>query len=411
MKNIVLYEDKVECCACGACANVCPKQAIEMKADEAGFLYPEIDNEKCISCGLCLKTCGYKNASERVNDSPLKVFAFSSRDDLLITKSASGGAFAEIAQYYLNNTDSCVYGVVSENRDGGWKVHHTRITSIDELESIQGSKYVQSDIGDTYTLVKKDLANGKQVLFSGTPCQVDGLKSYLGKEYDNLITVDIICHGVPSQKMYLDFLKLREERNQGHIQRFTFRDKSKGQGMISRMDMLSTSGDKKSIVRKGELYSYFYLFLKQHIYRKNCYSCPYAQRNRVSDITLGDYWGFNSLFPNLDVKFGLTDKKGISCLLANSSKGLSVVEAIYDNCNFMESDFSSAAKYNGQLSHPSTLTSIRDELINLYAEKGYTAIEHYYHTHFWKDRIKYSISEVMPMELKRKIRRIIKGAK
>lgn len=402
-KNIELFTDKKDCCACEACVNICPKGAITMDKDDAGFLYPSINHEKCISCGLCVKTCGYKKYENTKKSSSEKVYAMSSKNDELITKSASGAAFAEIAKYVLER-NGVVYGATSESRDNNWAVHHIRIDGIDNLHLLQGSKYVQSRMADSYTKVKQDLNDGRFVLFSGTPCQIDGLNHYLGRDYENLLTVDIICHGVPSQQMYVDFLQMREKQIGAQIDRFVFRDKSKGQGMISRIDILNGT-ESKTIIKKGELYSYFYLFLKQRIYRLNCYSCPYAVRERVSDITLGDYWGFNDFYPNISPERGLTDKRGISCVIGNTNKGIDVLGKIVKYCNYIESDYEKASKYNGQLRHPSTLDSYRERIINIYSEKGYVGVEKFYLTHFWKDRIKYSISALLPMELKRQIRK------
>ncbi len=404
-EKIVLFEDKKDCCGCGACMNKCPKGAITMQEDEAGFLYPYIDEAICVGCGACVASCGFKKPNV-YDGNQQKVYAFSSKDSEILIKSASGGAFAEIAKKHLSQENVAVYGAASSNRDDGWKVKHIRIDNAAELDKLQGSKYVQSEIGTAYSDVKKDLLAGVKVLFSGTPCQVDGLRSFLGKEYDNLITVDIICHGVPSHKMYSDFLRYRETGIKGKIARFAFRDKSKGQGMISRMDVVSDSGKEYSIIKKGELYSYFYLFLKQHIYRINCYSCPYARKERVSDITLGDFWGFAGLYPEAENEHGLTPKAGVSCLLANTSKGLDVVNQLRDNCVLMESDFEKAAAFNGQLKHPSELSPIRDKVIGEYSKSGFVAVEKYYNTHFLKDRFKYGVSAIMPMEFKRKLHKI-----
>ncbi len=408
--EINLFSDKSECCGCGACMNKCPKGAISMQEDESGFLYPVIDRELCVSCGACVATCGYKK--NNIYDSKeQKVYAFASKDKDVLIKSASGGAFAEIAKYHLKKNDSVVYGATSSERDNQWKVKHIRIDSLDELIKLQGSKYVQSEIGTVYSEIKKDLIEQKNVLFSGTPCQVDGLRSFLGKEYDNLLTVDIICHGVPSYRMFADFLRNREKALKKNINKFVFRDKSKGQGMISRMDIISDNKETASIIRKGELYSYFYLFLKQHIYRSNCYSCPYAKRERVSDMTLGDFWGFGALYPNAEAEYGLTDKEGVSCILANTKKGIEVVNTLAESCVVMESDFEKASAKNGQLKRPSELSPIRDIVIKKYTEHGYDAVDKYYHTHFYKDRLKYNISAIIPMDFKRKIRALVGGLK
>ncbi len=403
-KEIVLFNDIKDCCACGACENICPKNAISMLEDEQGFVYPEINRDLCIQCGACMKVCNFKKTDAMDSKFEQKVFAFASNDAQILKKSASGGAFAEIANIILAREDGVVYGAVEESRDKKWKVHHKRIDNISDLVLLQGSKYVQSEIGTVYSEVKRDLLDGKNVLFSGTPCQIDGLNGFLGKKYDNLLTVDIICHGVPSQRLFIDFLNYQEKKKNIHIDKFIFRDKSKGQGMISRMDIINSD---RSIVKKGELYSYFYLFLKQHIYRENCYHCPYAKKDRVSDLTLGDFWGFATLYPSVKKEY-LSDEKGISCILANTEKGLCFVLEKLTDCTIMESDFDKASEYNGQLIAPSKKSNIRSKLLEDYANNGYSAIDRYYNTHFWKDRFKYNLSAIIPTEVKRKIRRLFK---
>lgn len=409
-EKIVLFENKAECCGCGACMNKCPKGAISMQEDESGFIYPVINKDLCVECGACVAACGYKKQNT-YNSNQQKVYAFSSRDKNVLIKSASGGAFAEIAKTAFSMGNTAVYGAASCGRNDDWKVKHIRVDNAEDIVKLQGSKYVQSEVGSIYSAVKSDLLKGENVIFSGTPCQVDGLRAFLNKEYDNLLTVDIICHGVPSHRMYSDFLHRCEEKLGSKIERFVFRDKSKGQGMISRMDIVSENGKELSIVKKGELYSYFYLFLKQHIYRENCYSCPYAKKERVSDITLGDFWGFTTFYPNAEKDYGLTDKSGVSCILANTEKGNLMVEKLANSSIIMDADFEKAAAKNGQLKRPSELSPIRNEIITKYTQNGYNSVEKYYKTHFYKDRLKYNISAIIPMEFKRKVRAVLGGLK
>ena len=220
-----LFENKKDCCACGACLNICPKEAISLKQDEYGFLYPEIDEYLCIRCELCKKVCAFQNVEE--DNVPISTFAAISKNRNQAKNSASGGIFAAIAQYVINN-NGIVYGAAF---DDSWNVKHIGIEHIEDLIKLQGSKYTQSNTDTTFIEVKKMLALGKQVLYSGTPCQIAGLKKYLGKDYTNLITIDIICHGVPSNKMFKDYLSYLEAKNNAKIQNFKFRDKKTGWGI------------------------------------------------------------------------------------------------------------------------------------------------------------------------------------
>lgn len=311
MSSIVLFDDKKDCCGCGACMNVCPKNAIRMAEDEVGFVYPEIDQNLCIGCGACKKACGYQ--MQPMMQKSEAVYAAASNDDNLLRKSASGGAFAVLAENVLKK-GGVVYGAALPLENGKLEPKHLRIDTVERLTELQGSKYVQSAIGDTYAQAKKDLLDGKSVLFSGTPCQIAGLKQYLKKDYENLLTVDIICHGVPSKRFFQSFMEDYGKKLGGTITEFYFRDKSKGQGMITRSVYKNKNGEQQEKIIVGNLLSYFNFFLRSFTYRKNCYSCPFASEKRVGDLTLGDFWGFHEEYPSYDEKQGLSNGKGVSCI-------------------------------------------------------------------------------------------------
>ena len=315
MSSIVLFDDKKDCCGCGACMNVCPKNAIRMAEDEVGFVYPEIDQNLCVGCGACKKACGYQ--TQPLMQKSEAVYAAASNNDNFLRKSASGGAFAVLAENVLKK-DGVVYGAALPLENGKLEPKHLRIDTVERLPELQGSKYVQSAIGDTYAQAQKDLLDGKRVLFSGTPCQIAGLKQYLKKDYENLLTVDIICHGVPSKRFFQSFMEDYGKKLRGTITEFYFRDKSKGQGMITRSVYKNKNGERQEKVIAGNLLSYVNLFLRSFTYRKNCYSCPFASEKRVGDLTLGDFWGFHEEYPSYDEKQGLSNGKGISCVLVNT---------------------------------------------------------------------------------------------
>lgn len=403
MSSIVLFDDKKDCCGCGACMNVCPKNAIRMAEDEVGFVYPEIDQNLCIGCGACKKACGYQ--MQPMMQKSEAVYAAASNDDNLLRKSASGGAFAVLAENVLKK-GGVVYGAALPLESGKMEPKHLRIDTVERLPELQGSKYVQSAIGDTYAQAKKDLLDGKSVLFSGTPCQIAGLKQYLKKDYENLLTVDIICHGVPSKRFFQSFMEDYGKKLGGTITEFYFRDKSKGQGMITRSVYKDMTGENKEKVLIGGLTAYIHFFSKSYIYRKNCYSCPFASEKRVGDLTLGDFWGFHEEYPSYDEKQGLSNGKGVSCILVNTNQGKATLEQCEGQFVLMTSDFEKVARHNDQLHSPSKYSPKREQILELYQKEGYEAVDRYFHKNYKKDILKYTVSGMLPKGLKRNIKKM-----
>ena len=221
--GIVLFENKSDCCACGACLNVCSKSAISMKPDAEGFLYPEIDPNKCVECGVCKRVCKYKTSDLNAVES---TYAVTNRDEKQIMKAASGGLFSAAASTILSD-GGCVFGATLTFDSGHPDTHHIMVENKEDLWKLQGSKYVQSRIGRTYQQAKECLQHGRTVLFSGTPCQIAGLKSYLGKVYENLYTMDLICHGVPSAEFFDGYIQELNKKYRGKVTEYKFRDKQK----------------------------------------------------------------------------------------------------------------------------------------------------------------------------------------
>lgn len=403
MSSIVLFDDKKDCCGCGACMNVCPKNAIRMAEDEVGFVYPEIDQNLCVGCGACKKACGYQ--AQPLMQKSEAVYAAASNNDNLLRKSASGGAFAVLAENVLKK-DGVVYGAALPLENGKLEPKHLRIDTVERLPELQGSKYVQSAIGDTYAQAKKDLLDGKRVLFSGTPCQIAGLKQYLKKDYENLLTVDIICHGVPSKRFFQSFMEDYGKKLGGTITEFYFRDKSKGQGMITRSVYKNKHGERQEKVITGNLLSYVNLFSRSFTYRKNCYSCPFASKKRVGDLTLGDFWGFHEEYPSYDEKQGLSNGKGVSCILVNTNQGKVALEQCESQFVLMTSDFEKVARHNDQLHSPSKYSPKREQILELYQKEGYEAVDRYFHKNYKKDILKYTVSGMLPKGLKRNIKKM-----
>lgn len=384
----VLYNEKKDCCACGACLNVCPKQAISMIEDACGFRYPQIDDNLCVRCGRCKQVCAFQ--SSKVENSPVKVFAGVAKDESIRKASASGGIFAAIAKKALEE-GYMVYGAVLQP---DFYVKHVGIKSIEELGKIQGSKYTQSDIGRTYSEVKEYLAQGKKVLFSGTPCQIDGLYGFLGKDNENLVTIDIICHGVPSNKMFIDYIKTLGD----DVSSFVFRDKSIGWGINGSAFI---NGKKKRIWQSSS--SYLYYFTKGWIYRENCYQCKYTCSHRPGDITLGDYWGIEKQHPEYLGKDGWDEAIGISVIIANTEKGENVLNGLNCVLDLKESTFKKASEANQQLRLPSN-PGKRDDILRLYNDAGWTAIEKHFKDNIGWRYYSSLIKSFLPNNLKRFIK-------
>lgn len=398
-KKIILFNEKKDCCDCSACKSICPTDAIYLYLDEYGFQYPKIDREKCIECGLCKKVCAFQNIEEK--NSPIETYVGVAKEEEMILKSASGGIFATMAQMYLEN-EGIVFGA---SFDEELNVVHKSVKDVNLLYKLQGSKYVESDIGNTYVEAKKYLIEGKKVLFSGTPCQIAGLKGYLMKDYDNLLTMDIVCHGVPSNKFFKDYLSVMEEKLGGKIKEFKFRDKSMGWGLNG-----SIIYDDNGTLKKKKIYgsesSYYHYFLNSSCYRENCYHCKYTCENRPADITIGDYWGIEAAHPELLGKGKISEEKGISVIIANTEKGKIEIE----KCNKFDkysSEFSKARIKNGQLNKPSKKGKKYKLVMNEYKNGGYIAVDRLYNKEIGIKRYNNRVKACIPSSLKRVFKKYI----
>lgn len=361
--------DCKNCCACGSCVNICPKNAIIMENDVYGNLYPKVNNDNCIDCKLCDKVCPLNNSNYKRKDKSCYA-AYINNDELLI-KSSSGGIFASIAYDFLSD-GGYVCGCASEFVDNEIKVHHIIIDNVDDLYKLQGSKYVQSNLTDVLCNIKDLLKENKKVLFSGTPCQVAGVKSFLRKKYDNLYTIDIICHGAPSFKFFNDYLNYVSNNKKIKINNFKFRNKENGWGLSGYLSGVKLSNNKKAnVVFCNNESSYYYLFQKGYMYRKNCYNCIYACDNRPGDITIGDYWGIEKEHPEIQ----FDSKKGISCLIINNDNGEDLLKKYGNNISKILSSFEKIQRNNDQLQHPTIEPKGNDKLRELYKNYGYVAVE------------------------------------
>ena len=322
-----------------ACAAVCKVHAISMKEDERGFFSPHVDDSICVGCGQCVKTCP-GNAGHKKDDADPDVHVAWSKDKNIRKKSSSGGIFGLLAREIISR-GGIVYGVRYTDK---FSTEHVPVTCIEDLPAIMQSKYVQSDMNGCYSDVKKHLTDGKQVLFSGTPCQVHALKLFLGKEYDNLYTVDLICHGVPPYKVFLRYLNEISGNNISLISGINLRHKKPGWTHFSvRIDYKNGI----SCIRPSGFDSYFSLFVFNYILRPSCYSCLYTSVNRVGDITLGDFWGY---LPNNFKMRGFNG--GCSCAMINNEKGQKLFNLVVNKIISEKKSINNALRANQSLSKP-----------------------------------------------------------
>lgn len=360
------FKKKNDCCGCGACINICPKGAMELQNDEYGFKYPVKNKDICIDCGLCDRVCNFKR--EKSDHQFCKeAYAVVSKNSLQAKKSSSGGIFAALAEYIISQ-GGYVCGASWSYEDGGIRARHIIIDKIDDIRLLQGSKYVQSDTDGCYKEIRGLLNEGKSVLFSGTPCQVDGLKGYLRNDYENLITLDIVCHGVPNAEILSAYLRYNWE--DWNISELSFRDKKMGWGMTGYVKAIK-NGKEKTFYITPKNSSYFSEFINGSIYRDNCYECPYAGYNRPADITIGDFWGV--MEEHAEYAKDMND--AISAVVLNTEKAKKVFEHMHDSVYYCKSSFEKIAVHNSQLREPSICPPNREILLDSYAQNGYKAIE------------------------------------
>lgn len=355
---------KNQCTACAACMNICPKNAICMvEKGPLGYDYPQIDPSLCIDCGLCQKIC--PSIHPVTLNKPLKAYAATARDNLEYMSSASGGAASVFARAILSE-GGVVYGCELEN----WhSIGHRRYTDIQSVERMKGSKYVQSRIGMVFSQVRKDLEQGVTVLFTGTPCQVAGLRSYLRKSYDNLYCVDLVCHGVPSQKLLRDNVESMCQiyNCTPHTEtKLSFRKKSQTSEFFLRYGVFL---QEHAIPERAKLFpynDYITAFMSGLIFRKNCFQCPYAGSSRAGDVTVADYWG-------LADECRIPRPAGVSLLLPSTKQGEQLIARVSSQFYIEQRPVSEAIRGNGQLQKSSKEPENRDAFILDYSRIGQQA--------------------------------------
>ena len=350
--------DKSKCCGCNACVQRCPKQCISMREDEEGFLYPYVDIPSCVDCGICEKVCPVLNQEEPRK--PLQVFAAKNKNEDQRLRSSSGGIFILLAEQTIREG-----GVVFGARfDKNWEVEHCYAETLEELEPLMRSKYVQSRIGNTYKEAERFLKGGRKVLFVGTSCQIAGLHRFLKRDYDNLFTVDFICHGVPSPGVWRKYLGEIENcipsrsevagknsvlsfslKSMPVITGINFREKQLGGYCWKKYGFVvhtksPSKGDQNTVLLSTIFQENIFMkaFLQNLILRPSCYSCPAKEGRSRSDLTIADFWGIETVFPKFD------DDKGVGVVFVHTEKGENVFSSIDVEC--MDVEFDDAVKSN-----------------------------------------------------------------
>lgn len=342
------------CTGCSACCNVCPKSSISMEYDSDGSLYPKINQKTCVECGLCQKVCAAKNNSWF--HKPIEVYAAWAKDENERKTSSSGGAAAVFSKKILEN-EGVIFGAVFDKNN---ELHHTLVKKADDIKKMKGSKYVQSKIDDTYKQTKEQLQLNKKVIFFGTPCQIDGLIHYLGKDYSNLITVDLICHGTPSPKYLEEHIAHIENKIGKKAKKVTFR----GENDFS--FTLYDAEDKVIYKVFRDYDTYFKGFLEGLFYRQNCYKCKYARKERVADITIGDFWGLGD-----EKEFSGDKSNGVSVIILNTDKGKDFFESCKSLFKFEKRTLEEAVKGNHNLRKPTLLHEKYELFKENYSQYGF----------------------------------------
>lgn len=358
--NHIDIKKKEDCTGCGACTYVCPKKAIKLHGDEEGFLEPLVDIEKCTECGLCVVNCHAKNEI-KCTSMDYEQYAIKHRDEAVRAKSRSGGVFTAISDYFLEK-GGVVFGAVLNKEN--FTVEHVCAHTPEERDRMCGSKYVQSNMKDTFLELEKQLNSGKNVLFTGTPCQVSAVaKIFKRDDYPNLLLCDFVCHGVPSEMLLSHYIRWCSQKYKGRVTDFLFRNKQRFSWESHVEDIT---------VQNRHIYSkkYAELFSKSVCLRESCYSCKYTTINRIADFTIADYWGIDQILPEFN------DGKGVSLLIARSESAKKIFNCIKVNLVYENTIEHEPTHYN--LKRPTARPTERTEFYEDLSSKGFGFVSQKY---------------------------------
>lgn len=352
-----------------------------MGEDSEGFPVPVIDRQKCADCGLCAQRCP-ANCDPALYEPMRAIGARYLRDDSRLAESASGGVCYALAERFLTDRNAAVFGAALDQDN---VCRHIEISELSELPRLQNSKYVQSDIGDTYRQAEQALKAGKKVLFTGTPCQIAGLYQYLGTQYENLFTVDLVCHGVPPPALFRLYIQYLEEKDRnGKIIYFNFRSKMKQGWGVGESEF--TTKTKTKTIPKHDNY-YMISYQAENCLRECCYRCRYTRPERIADITAGDFWGVKKTHPEF------YDRRGCSVALVNTFKGDWLAKVLKETCSTIDAALGEVVSHQTKLSRPAPRPGSRDDLLRDIHSRGTDIFRQeefrYPAKVYWKKRVRY----------------------
>ncbi len=396
MPTYLVSNKKTDCFGCRACEQLCLQKAIIMSEDKEGFQYPQINKNLCTGCNLCEKICPANYHVNTKGDYP-KIYAAKNKHEQQLKVSSSGAMFSVLADY-ITARNGFVAGCVFEN---GFRAVHILTDDKQEIERMHGSKYIQSDTKGVYTEVKQKLENGSHVLFTGTPCQVDGLKRFLRKDYEKLLTADVVCHGVPSQKLFNNYMEYLEDHLGAKILNYKFRDKDKGGWGKDGSYTIHKKGKciKRSLMPESDYY--YTLFSHTWANRESCYQCPYASLSRVGDFTIADFWGITNVNPEF------FSKLGVSLLLVNSDKADAAFENISGNIEYIPVSITDAVQNVSNFRGPYHRNdAIRNEIYGKIQMLGFeNAVRQYCKLQFFRAKLR----RMVPASVKDRIKQFWRG--